>query len=295
MIIYHKNCVDGFVSAFITAIATGITEDKYLYPNSYGEANPWIAIEEAVNDIYIVDMCFDSNTLKDICEIAYPSNVTVIDHHTGNFPAEDKTRDIENLITVFADTQPSGAVLCYTHFHKQISPLYRKVLKKIAEYVSDYDTWTHSLAGSKEFHYYLKSIPFRFDDYMNKCVYEILDNSFESVIKEGKSILQYQEKVLINPLVKQVTNIAVHNYDISLINAPLDIASILGHKIATKYNRIGVIYSISGSNVYVSVRSNDKTAKPFAELFNGGGHPNAAGFTLSLNRFVSIFLVKGRR
>src|SRR3989304_8308490 len=175
LVIYHKNCVDGFAAAWC-AHERFVEEIEYI-PASYGDEPPDVKGKR----VFILDFSYKRNVMLKLIEEA--KELLCLDHH------ETAEKELENLPHCFFDMTKSGAMLSWCLFFK-----YREhTAPKLIKYVQDRDLWKNELPNSLELSTYIRSFPFTFEAWDN--LYKIFQDSalLKKGIEEGQAILRYQK------------------------------------------------------------------------------------------------------
>ena len=269
-VLYHANCLDGFGAAYAAWKHLGDTA-SYTAVN-YGEEIP-LGLEDAI--VYIVDFSYPPDKMRELVSVA--SSVVVIDHHKGfidSFNAGDYD-DIE--FVVLHSNEKSGAVLTWEYFHGN------DTVPQLLLHIQDRDLWQFKLPDTKEICAALRNervVPRSFADWDI-----IVASSLSYLIEQGKAI-QATIDNQVDQLVKCASNPEIDSfgYKVVLCNAPGFLASELGNALANKYpDCIAVICHTDYANGIIkhSLRSvRDVDCIPLAKVFGGGGHKNAAGFSI---------------
>lgn len=289
-IFYHANCLDGSTAALAAWLALGDEHVRYR-PLAYGAPLPTDI--EAGTDVYFLDVTPSRQVLLDLAKVA--GRITVIDHHTSAQAAlAGLTEQAANTLgacwirTTF-DLDHSGAVLAWNHWHPdQPAP-------RLFTLVEDRDLWRFHLPESKPLHYALE----RLEHSENPRVlaeYITHPDTLGIAIDFGRVIHQY--------LTAQWTQIARRASDrlcwphgplderlaprYRLINCPPMWFSDVGHHILEAHPDIdlAILYhdtrGTERRTYSLRSRPNGPDCARLAAQLGGGGHPNAAGFTLPI-------------
>ncbi len=281
IVIYHKNCKDGIASAWVA--------HKY-----FGEKAEYIACEDwkvlpgyVINhldlintEVYVIDFSFEKETLLDLEKKV--KKLVILDHHISAKEA------IESVKVHIYGTKDSGCMLAWKYFYpNQSTPL-------AIQYVSDSDTWTHEMSDFKFVNSYIHKTDVELTiENFDKLVLELEDkNKFEEIKNIGK-ILSEAHATSVNIYIKKAELINFDEYEVYSVNAPSELRSDLGHELALKTNSFSVIYYYLEGKWKVSLRSvKDFDVSVIAKRHGGGGHKNAAAFTLnSDNPIVSLLKI----
>ena len=295
-IVFHKNCMDGLASAYITKAAIehnnmqfSTFDELVAVPVQYGEEHIILEDESLTQDdiFYFVDFSLKRDQM---CELSKKVNIiNVLDHHKT---AQSNLKDIEDEcenITVIFDMDKCGATLCYDYF-KQLLPQ-EFPSRELFEYIEDRDLWKWELELSKEISAGLRwlvepndienfaQIAQRYKDEKNKLEYI------------GK-IVTLQQQRQVDSKVKKVMDVIVEGINFKCLNATENISEI-GNAICTKYNTPALVYFITEEmDVVCSLRSTDdmEDVSVVAKALGGGGHRNACGFTTNLDHLADLVL-----
>jgi oligoribonuclease NrnB/cAMP/cGMP phosphodiesterase (DHH superfamily) len=262
-VLYHANCTDGAGSALAAYLTFG--DSAEYIPVQYGEDVPET---EPGAMIYIVDFSYPADILLAMAEHA--SFIQILDHHK-TAKADLELVDHPN-IKVHFDMDQSGAVLTWKFFHpdREVPPLLR--------HIQDRDLWTFDMHGSKKIHRALGMYE-SWKDWA-QFLYEV-----RPLIAEGDAIQRYLEvqtdRIIGGPPRKFfITDEVVPVYNLpgfmisDALNTALD-----NHK-KCPY-AVGFIV-LPDKTVY-SLRSRqheDVDVSAIAKKYGGGGHKNAAGFSI---------------
>lgn len=295
LVIYHDNCLDGFGAAYAAWKKFGTTAD-YL-PWNYDYELP-VSASIINKDIYIVDFSFPPDVIKDMLD--WTNSITIIDHHKtfidkveadGYCDVEyDERTDIILSITqweglaISYDLARSGAVLAWQFFHLN------EPVPQLLLHIQDRDLWQFKLDGTKEICAALANnriVERSWDEWQHLIDAFDKDDKevMHSIYASGRAIIACQQQ-LIDECIATASEPTIDEFGFKVItcNAPYSIASELGNKIATENpDCIAVVwhYSDKDNTIKHSLRSvGDVDCTLLAKKFGGGGHKNAAGFTL---------------
>lgn len=144
----------------------------------------------------------------------------------------------------------------------------------------DHSTCLDSRSALGSIYSYIDSVPFDyslFDLLLQKLNSK---NGVQEALLIGRGISDYRNK-LIDSIIKNKQSLLLeNNLQFEIINSPF-LRSELGNLLA-KDQKIGLVWFDTGKEIKVSLRSekNGKDVSKIAEIFGGGGHKNAAGFTM---------------
>jgi uncharacterized protein len=262
LVLYHANCLDGFGAAYAAWRKFGDSAD-YL-PVNYGEAPPKVKGKE----VFILDFSYKRDVLLKLAEEAI--TLRVIDHH------KTAAEDIDGLPFAKFDMEKSGCVLAWEHFHKTVAP-------DLLQHIQDRDLWIFNYSDTKAICEALRNtVPFDFDAWHH------------IVTHIGEDRLADIGNTLLRVFNNDVENLLPFEHSVSLFgshglacNAPPKYASELGNRLALRSGTFGLVYFYAGptnkspGEWRCSLRSvGDYDVSVIAKKFGGGGHKNAAGFSI---------------
>ncbi len=100
-------------------------------------------------------------------------------------------------------------------------------------------------------------------------------------------------RIEVQRILDSAHRVCVGSRRVEAVNSPI-LRSAVGHELAKRAAfgfPIGVAYRLGGSHVDVSIYSiGDVDVSAIAAEFGGGGHRNAAGFSVSLEDWLRDFL-----
>lgn len=259
--IYHGACDDGFGAAFAVWKRDGAGPD-YL-PGVYGEAPP----DVTGLDVAIVDFSYKRPVMIELA--AKARSILVLDHHkTAQAELEGLPAECPN-VEVHFDMERSGAVMAWQHFHPQ-APVPEFFL-----YLQDRDLWTKRLPGVDTFTMALRSYPQKFQ------VWDELYHSPQKLIAEGAAIERYY-RTLVESAKTHAFFREIGGHRVPVVNGSLFMSSEVAGELA-KDNPFAAMYAETEKGVIWSLRSRAPDGIDVSEIakrFGGGGHKNAAGFTI---------------
>ena len=276
---YHAGCPDGFGAVWSVRRAWG--EDARYYARSHDDSLPLEELEGAL--VAFVDIAVDNQQLRELSQVA--GHIILLDHHISAKLRYQSDLETVNEIEaagheILFDLDHSGAILAWNFFHPEDPP------PPLLEYVEDQDLWNWKLRGSEEVNAAIASYPREFEAWD-----ELAQRSPEDLMRDGEPIVRSNKMEVLRAL-KNAHVIAIGNDRVEAVNATVN-RSAIGHELAkrTAYGRAwGCVYRISSSQVHATLYSiGDLDVSQIAADLGGGGHRNAAGFTVALATWVSDF------
>lgn len=278
-ILYHKNCVDGFTSAWV---ASRFYRKEYLagllrfYPLSYGDLVPEDI--KTSDRVFMLDFSFPREIIE---KLARKCHLTILDHH------QSAQKDLEGLPYAFFNMRKSGARMAWDYWFPDhpATPTPQMVL-----YAEDRDLGLYELPKSRGVAAAMAMVPFYLDAY-NEFAHR-LELSFSSVVYDGTILLQYQEK-LIQGMIEHCLWADIDGHIIPVINTQV-LTSDVANELLNVYKDCpfaAYFYISSSGKEYWGLRSRagEKVdVSKIAGKYGGGGHKSAAGFRVEAGE-IGIF------
>jgi len=276
---YHAGCPDGFGAAWSVWRAWG-DEARYR-PIGHDEPLNAAAYEGA--EVVFVDIFTRTETLRALGEVA--AHVLVLDHHVSSRNRFHSDVELENELRaqghrVHFDLSHSGAVLAWQHFHGEETPA-------LLEYVEDQDLWSWKLPHSPEVNAAIGSYPRTFEIWDR-----LVARPIDSLVAEGEPLVR-SAKIEVSRAVKKAHPLRVLGRPVEAVNSTAH-RSAIGHALSERaaYGEPwGCVYRVSGTRVDATLYSiGEFDVAEIAVSMGGGGHRNAAGFSVQLEAWLADFL-----
>lgn len=294
LIIYHKNCDDGFGAAWAAWKKLGDTAD-YL-PMDY--KTPLAEADVEGRDVTVIDFSFAPDVVyADILPRA--KSLTVLDHHLSamqtwrrhlGVAGDDAVlRHDEDRYHLFFDMDKSGAWLAWEHFHPG-TPVPRMI-----RHISDGDLWRFAEEGTRDLYSVLRARKRDFASW--DALNDRMVKDAQAVLATGAEITAFYEQQLQQVLAAgretaiEMTGI-VDGKPVTArglcLNTTKLFASEIGNALAAKSGTFAVVWETDGETAFCSMRSvAGFDSIPYAEAQGGGGHAQACGFSVPLARMIA--------
>jgi hypothetical protein len=278
--IFHAGCPDGFGAAWAAWRAWG---DEALYV-ARGHDDAFVPDAYTGDLLVFADIAPPPEAWRPLGELA--ARLVVLDHHVS---ARDRFEEEPGLADALArsghdvrfDLDHSGAVLSWEHFHPD------EPLPEILAYVEDQDLWRWKLSDSREVNAAIGIRQRSFEDWE-----EMARAPIANLAAEGGPIVRAQ-RIEAERALQQAHPLRLAGDRVEAVNAREQRAWI-GHALAERARfgtPCGVVYRMVGTRVDVSLYSvGDFDVASLAARFGGGGHRNAAGFSVALVEWLERFL-----
>ena len=268
LVIYHANCVDGFASAW--AAHKFLRSSTIYLPCAYGDIP---IIPKAIDKrsiIYIVDFSFSRQVIKVFADLA--NQVVILDHHKTAQEVLESWETKPDNVTIVFDVERSGAGITWDYFHDT-----RNQRPEFIDYIEDRDLWRFFLPSSKEVNAYISFMPKTFEAYD-----DFLYTDIEDMVEIGAILLRQHQKIC-EEIILDAREVTINGKIGLACNCTPQFSSEVGNLLAQKSGTYGATYhSTRDGSVKWSLRSEkDYDVSAIAKQFGGGGHKNAAGFSLN--------------
>lgn len=257
LVIYHANCIDGFTAAWCAWRKFGHVAE-YI-PAKHGDPPP----DVTGRDVFIVDFSYPRETLLRMYSAA--RSLRVLDHH------KTAETDLAGLHFCTFDMNFSGAGLAEAEFTQDKGPL--------VAYVQDRDLWRFALSQSKEINAWIGSLEHSFQEWSRADA--ALYASFDTCAAHGSALLRAVDRYVLE-MAKQAQRITFADHpDIPVVNAPyINTSELVGHLAESALFAVGWFQRGDGKYQYSLRSRGDFDVSELAKRFGGGGHRQAAGFTV---------------
>ena len=278
-LVFHAGCPDGFGAAWAVWRVWG-DDARYIPRGHEDDFDPHRFDGELV---VFADISVRNASLLEVARVA--AQLVVLDHHLTARDHFASDPGVENAIVemghvVHFDLNHSGAVLSWNHFHPGEPP------PDLLRYVEDQDLWNWKLPRSREVNAAIGSYDREFAIWSR-----LAERPIEDLAREGAPIVR-TNKIEVKRALRNAHPIAIGNERIEAVNA-LHQRAAVGHELAKRkrYEKAwGLVYRISGTHVDCSIYSTgDLDVSAVATRFGGGGHRNAAGFSIPLADWLARF------
>lgn len=221
--------------------------------------------------VYVFDLSFSCDEYMKMLNNGI--NVLVIDHH----PTSEALHTELGINAMPVDNTRAACVQVWKYFHDTTAP-------PLLRYVADRDVWAWELEYSEEINNVVSAVCKDFHTWTelnNELEYD--DEMFEAVVDQGRLISNYRNRLVD----WAVESHYVDNNDVPKVCASM-LHSEIGHRLLSMYPDAPYVMTYTDNlakNIRkYSMRSEDHRAdvSKIARKHGGGGHRNAAGFSLPL-------------
>lgn len=262
VILYHRNCSDGFGAAWAAwkkfgkkAEYIGVNHQE-LPPKGLGGKN-----------VYLVDFSYPVKIIKELLKTT--KSLTILDHH---ITAKPLMEIIPNHIYAVNN---SGSVITWNYFHP------KKRIPKLLRHIEDFDLWKFKLPNTHEVLAWLD----RYDQdfkLWNKLAATLENPKLrKEAINQGRIILKSEEE-LVEQIVGHAEIVNFEGRRTLAVNSGVFVSQV-GNALYKKMPPMGIVWSKRNGKLIVSLRSTKAVnVAKLAERYGGGGHKQAAGFSMKI-------------
>ena len=234
--------------------------------------------------VAFVDISVDNEQLRELSGLA--GHIVLLDHHVSaqiryqsDLPTVNHLEEAGHEILF--DLDHSGAVLAWKYFHPDTPT------PELLTYVEDQDLWNWKLSGSDEVNAAIASYPRDFETWN-----ELESRGVEALAREGGPIVR-ANRMEVERTLHHSAPVCIGTERVEAVNATTN-RSAIGHELAKRAAfgpTWGCVYRIHENEVHATLYSiGDLDVSKTATELGGGGHRNAAGFTVSLERWLADFV-----
>ena len=301
-IIYHKDCADGFMAAYLTYKVASLYSACTLYPMHYGDTVPDITDDE----IYIVDFSLPMDVLMTLANKNI--NVLLLDHHASAFKMlspDHKNCDIigkdeqfgygsNNLIIILNNTL-SGCglvedVVLSELCNDDTTPLtfYTDRVKSVSKAIQDRDLWLFELPDTDTLCLMMDGVNKTIKDWDDVLI-NMSDDDYAKLVLKADANVSFMHSSAASAASKS-SLITFQGISIPILNCT-SLIPLTNEKIYTRGNGISMTYFINDKlEVIVSMRSNSEkyNVEVMCKVYGEGGHAKAAGFKLPLSKLNDL-------
>ena len=306
--IYHGNCADGFTAAW--AVWRRFGDAVQYVPGVYGATPPDVTGKNVV----IVDFSYKRPVLAEMLQSA--NSILVLDHHktaeadlgngyegksrffsVSNFEGTmDWQRYLENIyqddcenagkaVYTLFDMNRSGAGIAWDFFFP------RSERPALVKYVEDRELWRFSLNQSRAVNAFIFAHEYTFENWDK--LFQTLNIDMPTAIAGGAAIELKHPKDVAELVTKLKRYMMIGGHYVPVANMPYTLTSDAGHLMCqprdtglhgVEIPAFAACYWDAPEGRVYSLRSDDRWGATdvslIAKAYGGGGHKNAAGFTM---------------
>lgn len=276
LVIYHDKCADGFAAALAAWLFfEGRGEYLGLAHGKVQSVSDLPPIEGRA--VYILDFSFSAELLQGIDDVA--AKLVMLDHHKS---AADKLGAFKcRCGIVHFDMTQSGAKLAWQFFQAE------RPLPDLVRFVEDRDIWTWQYPESASFLAALDMEPFEFARWAEIAAFSPEQSA---AFRERGGAMNEKFMSLCHDIARNAMPITFNGQSGLMVNCPGAFSSEVGDLLATQCGTYALLWNYSKDGIVkVSLRSvRPFNVIPLAESMGGGGHAQACGFKMGVDRLPEL-------
>ncbi|WP_440110952.1 DHH family phosphoesterase [Acidovorax sp. BL-A-41-H1] len=276
LILYHgRGCPDGFGAALAAWLFYGDTAE-YLGLDHGDVASIDDLPDVRGRAVYILDFSFANEIMAALDERA--AKLVMLDHHKS--AAEKLTGFACRCGVVHFDMNKSGARLAWEFFlpHTPVPPL--------LQYVEDRDIWKWEFAESAGFLSALDMEPQTFDRWRD--IASFTPAQMEQFMARGAAMDEKYRKLAAD-IAEGAQPLVFNGITGLMVNAPGMFHSLVGDILSAKTGTFALMWSAGAKGVKVGLRAQRNfDCIALAESMGGGGHAQACGFKMKVERLPEL-------
>ncbi len=276
LILYHgRHCPDGFGAALAAwlfyegqAELRGLDHGEITRADDLGDLTG--------RAVYVLDFAFGPELLAEI--EARVAKLVLLDHHKS--AAEKLSGYTCRCGVVHFDMHKSGARLAWEFFHSE------KLLPALIRYIEDRDIWAWKYPESPAFLAALDMEPRTFERWAEIAAFTA-EQEQAFMARGGAMDEKYQK--LCADIAEAAQPLVFNGVAGLMVNAPGMFHSQVGDLLAKQSGTFALMWNASSSGVKVGLRSRSEfNCIPLAESMGGGGHAQACGFKMGIERLAEL-------
>jgi oligoribonuclease NrnB/cAMP/cGMP phosphodiesterase (DHH superfamily) len=276
LVIYHgRRCPDGFGAALAARLFYG--DKAEFLPLDHGDIKSVDDLPAlAGRAVYILDFSFAPDILRAVEERA--AKLVMLDHHKS--AAEKLTGFACRCGVVHFDMSKSGARLAW-EFFQPATPV-----PDLIRFIEDRDIWNWQYPESAAFLSALDMEPQEFDRWREIAAFTPEQQT--QFMARGAAMDEKYRKLVVD-MVDSAVPLTFNGVQGLMVNVPGVFHSLLGHMLSEKCGTFALMWSAGKSGIKAGLRSQrDFDCIALAESMGGGGHAQACGFRMGVERLPEL-------
>lgn len=263
LVIYHKNCSDGFGAAWVF---WKMYRDVFEYHAAvHGKPPP--CVKDRI--VYILDFSFEKPVLEQMLLSA--EFITILDHHASS------AKDLEGFkhpkLDAQFDMNRSGATMAWDYVFPN------KPRPRLLGYIEDRDLWRFKLPNSREVSSVLFSFDYDFEEWDSLMMLSNEPTKLIHLIAAGTAIDRKHKKDIKELLAVTRREMVIGGVLVPVASLPYTMGSDAASQMA-EGNPFAAYYYDTDEHRFFGLRSLEGGAdvSVIAQGYGGGGHVRASGF-----------------
>ena len=276
LVIYHgRRCPDGFGAALAAWLYYG-GKAQFLALD-HGEVQT-LADLPALDGraVYILDFSFSEGILHGIEERA--AKLVMLDHHKS--AAEKLTGFACRCGVVHFDMNKSGARLAWEFFHPE------QTIPALLKYIEDRDIWKWEFPESAGF---LSALDMELQDFARWSEIAGYNPAQLDTFMARGAAMDEKYRKLAADIAEGAQPLVFNGIEGLMVNAPGMFHSLVGDLLSARTGTFALMWSASTGGVKVGLRAQRNfDCIALAESMGGGGHAQACGFKMGIERLPEL-------
>ena len=277
LVLYHgRSCPDGFAAALAARLFYGASAEYLgLDHGDIKTVDDLPALQGRA--VYILDFSFDAAILQGIEDRA--AKLVLLDHHKS--AAEKLTGFACRCGVVHFDMSKSGARLAWEFFHPEAP------VPDLVRFVEDRDIWAWQFPESAGFLAALDMEPFDYDRWAEIAAFT--PAQLTGFMARGPAMDDKFAKLAAD-IAEGAQPVAFNGQSGLMVNAPGVFHSLVGDMLSKQSGTFALMWTVAkGGVVKAGLRSQrGYDCIPLAESMGGGGHAQACGFKMGVDRVAGL-------
>lgn len=277
LVLYHgRSCPDGFAAALAARLFYGASAEYLgLDHGDIKTVDDLPALQGRA--VYILDFSFDAAILQGIEDRA--AKLVLLDHHKS--AAEKLTGFACRCGVVHFDMSKSGARLAWEFFHPEAP------VPDLVRFVEDRDIWAWQFPESAGFLAALDMEPFDYDRWAEIAAFT--PAQLTGFMARGQAMDDKFAKLAAD-IAEGAQPVAFNGQSGLMVNAPGVFHSLVGDMLSKQSGTFALMWTVAkGGVVKAGLRSQrGYDCIPLAESMGGGGHAQACGFKMGVDRVAGL-------
>lgn len=276
LVLYHARCPDGFAAALAAWLYyEGRAEFRGL---DHGEVQSLVDLPPLDGRaVYILDFSFDPELMRGIEQRA--AKLVMLDHHKS--AAEKLTGFACRCGVVHFDMGKSGSRLAWEFFQAD------RALPDLVRFIEDRDIWKWEFEESAAF---LAALDMELQTFERWAeIASFTPAQLQDFMARGAAMDEKYRKLCAD-IAAGAQPLVFNGVPGLMVNAPGMFHSLVGDILSKQSGTFALMWSAAGNGmVKAGLRSQrDYDCIPLAESMGGGGHAQACGFRMSVDRLPEL-------
>jgi oligoribonuclease NrnB/cAMP/cGMP phosphodiesterase (DHH superfamily) len=273
VLVVHAHCADGLTSAGLLLRRVPEARVVYAQPAELRTALERLADEKTLRRVILADLSPQAADLEAILQLLSRlrshGDVTWLDHHAPQWPAafEKSVRDLGVEVRLDRTGTESGASLV-AQWTNEKDP----ALRRVADLIRLRDAWVRPHDPDARA-WTLVATELE-EDYVRA----LATGRLEGLEEKGRALLAEKEA----SIARSLAEVRRHSPEVAYLWGEDDVSDVADRLFRTDPRVVFLLRFGPSARVSIRSRSDRPVAATLGQRFGGGGHANAAGFSLGM-------------